>query len=134
MNAVDARIPCRVVPSPCRFSFLVKWEFHESGTYKLNVVEARALLDGLHMCCRLGFSHVSMKSDYKILYNVINGTLQAPGKIDGFIREIFVLMDHGNFTIWHVWQEANSMANHLTSLDSSIEITQYFLPPTIRHP
>ncbi|KAL3510039.1 hypothetical protein ACH5RR_029440 [Cinchona calisaya] len=59
------------------------------------VVEARTLRDMLRMCCRFGFLNVSMESDMEILCNVVNSTLQAPWKIDGFITEIFVLMDQG---------------------------------------
>jgi len=59
------------------------------GTTSILVAEARALREGVAATCQVGFHHLIIEGNNKIVIHALDGAIQIPWSIQYIIKDIF---------------------------------------------
>nr|XP_027127816.1 uncharacterized protein LOC113743970 [Coffea arabica] len=91
--------------------------------------EAMALLEGMQTSS--SFQLLQVKMDSQVLLNMVNGGGRVPWRLRGTVSRIKSLALGRQIAFTHVYREANSIADALTTLASSTRVHQSFTHSTL---
>ncbi|MQM00114.1 hypothetical protein Taro_032844 [Colocasia esculenta] len=75
--------------------------------------EARALRDGLTLCCRKGFLDIMVETDSQNLVQIVTGQMSHPWELTCIIQDVAVITRNLKALIKYVPREANQVAHSL---------------------
>ncbi|MQM08799.1 hypothetical protein Taro_041657 [Colocasia esculenta] len=109
------------------------------GTISALDVEARALRDGLAMCCSKGFLDIMVETDSLMLTQSVTGQSQRPWVLTCIFQEMAEINHKLTTQIQHIPREANQTAHHLAGYGCSTDQTCFWeleavLPHIVKGP
>ncbi|MQL77767.1 hypothetical protein Taro_010190 [Colocasia esculenta] len=119
----------------CIFAFAANYQ----GTTSALDAEARALRDGLAMCCTKGFLDIMVETDSLSLTQSVTGQALRPWELTCIFQEMVATFHLLTTKITQVPREANQTAHYLASYGCSIDQIDFWesgavLPHTIKGP
>ncbi|MQM11302.1 hypothetical protein Taro_044209 [Colocasia esculenta] len=105
----------------CICAFAKKYQ----GTISALDAEARALRDGLAMCCSKGFLDIMVETDSLMLTQSITGQSQRPWVLTCIFQEMAEINHKLTTQIQHIPREANQTAHHLACYGCSTDQTYF---------
>ena len=79
------------------------------------IAEAKALLQGLHICKTRGMDHIDIEVDSLMLQQIICRRIATPWAIAYEIRQIETILRQIDYSISHVYRENNRAADFLAN-------------------
>ncbi|MQM14087.1 hypothetical protein Taro_047016 [Colocasia esculenta] len=109
------------------------------GTISALDAEARALRDGLAMCCSKGFLDIMVETDSLMLIQSVTGQSQHPWDLTCIFQEMAEINHKLTTQIQHIPREANQIAHHLAGYGCSTDQTCFWeleavLPHIVKGP
>ncbi|KAF5182399.1 hypothetical protein FRX31_028016 [Thalictrum thalictroides] len=88
------------------------FSFYGKGTN--NLVETRAILDGVALCAMLGYNRVYLQTDSKMALQWLNQTIPIPWHLRLWWRHYRNVTKNMTIMAIHVYREGNTPADHLS--------------------
>lgn len=98
--------------------------------------ELAAFLDAIRFCLAKGFPRVCIELDSKLLVDMLHLHISWPWKLWSELAQARTLLCDSGYSLFHIYREANSVADSLAKLATSARVTHEYqfgaLPSYIR--
>ncbi|MQM14159.1 hypothetical protein Taro_047089 [Colocasia esculenta] len=102
--------------------YVIDFAKNYQGVISALDAEARALWDGLTICCNKGFLDIMVETDSLNLKQIVTGQMHRPWELTCIIQEVAVITKKLKAQIMHVPREANQVAHSLAGYGCSTEL------------
>ncbi|XP_059068352.1 uncharacterized protein LOC131858894 [Cryptomeria japonica] len=96
------------------------WAF-PVGIKSNNLAELMALVEGLHLCRKLGVKKLDIEGDYAIIVNALKKGSMPNWRLNTLLsRAIDLCRGFERFTVNHIYRESNKRADELANMGADV--------------